>query len=266
MIYLDNAATTRLDPAVRQVMSEWENYANAGSIYAVGREARARVEQARAQVAQFLNCNEDQVIFTSGGSESNATVMRGFDIGDFATTIAYSAVEHESVRDNAEYACRLRRARRPHQIPVYLDTGVTSANLVEQILKKDKTTGIVSVMGANNEVSSVNDIYKIGELCDEYGVLFHTDCVQAVGTVPLDVQKVKCDFLSMSAHKFHGPKGVGVLFCRDKSYLHPLIVGSAQQEFGMRAGTENVTGIIGLGAAIQAISDDFEAIKYEIKL
>lgn len=118
-------------------------------------------------------------------------------------------------------------------------------------------------MGANNEVGSVNDVCKIGELCDEYGTLFHTDCVQAVGSIDLDVQKIKCDFLSLSAHKFHGPKGVGVLYCRDKTFLRPLIAGSAQQEHGMRGGTENVTGIIGLGAAISAISADFEAIKYE---
>lgn len=251
MIYLDNAATTQIDPRVKQAMDEWGNFANAGSIHSIGLSAKKEVDKARNSVAKMLNCEPEQIIFTSGGSESNATVMHGVTCLNKHSAIAYSATEHESVRLNAEMSSMKLKMMMPIKIPVSAGSGVVRVGAVDKVLLAHPEIKLVSVMASNNEICAINDIHEIAEHCHEDKVLFHTDCVQAVGTVDLDTQKLDCDFMSLSAHKFHGPKGVGVLYCKDRSTLIPLIAGSNSQEFGLRGGTENVPGIVGLGVAAE---------------
>lgn len=251
MIYLDNAATTQIDPRVKQAMDEWDNFANAGSIHSIGLSAKKEVDKARNSVANMLNCEPEQIIFTSGGSESNATVMHGVTCLNKHSAIAYSATEHESVRLNAQMSSMKLKMRMPIEIPVFKEGGTVPTGAVDKVLIVNPDIKLVSVMASNNEICATNDIREIAELCHDDKVLFHTDCVQAVGTIDLDTQKLDCDFMSLSAHKFHGPKGVGVLYCKDRSTLIPLIAGSNSQEFGLRGGTENVPGIVGLGVAAE---------------
>lgn len=268
MLYFDNAATTQMHPRVVEAMTEWQNYANAGSVHRVGVEARRQIDNARKNVAALLNCSEDQVIFTSGGSESNATVMRGFKrfFTEDRCRVLYSAVEHESVKKNAEIAHKIYgNVREPHSLPVS-KIGTLLIDRMDSAFALHEDVGLVSVMASNNEIPAINNVSDIAEIVHEHGAAFHTDCVQAVGSIDLDVQKLKCDYLSLSAHKFHGPKGVGVLYCRDKSTLIPLIGGGESQEFGMRGGTENVAGIIGLGKAAEMVMLDREYMSHQIEM
>ena len=263
MIYLDNAATTQIDPRVKHAMDEWDNFANAGSIHSIGLLAKKEIDKARNSVAKMLNCKPEQVIFTSGGSESNATVMHGATCLNKYSAIAYSAVEHESVRLNAEASSSKLKMVMPIEIPVSVGSGIIRVDAIDEVLLENPEIKLVSVMASNNEICSVNDISELAERCHKDKVLFHTDCVQAVETIDLDMQKFGCDFMSLSAHKFHGPKGVGVLYCKDRSTMAPLIAGSSSQEFGLRGGTENVPGIIGLGVAAEiAINEGLTDLDY----
>lgn len=249
MIYLDNAATTKVDPRVKEAMDAWSGYANAGSVHALGVEAKRQVDKARNVVAEMLNCEPEQVLFTSGGSESNATVFHGLKAMNRWSRFAVSSVEHESVRLNAIMASIRLGAKAPREIPVIPALGTVDLDVLERTLEGDRDIKLVSVMGANNEICASNDICSISDICHAHKVQFHTDCVQAVGTTSIDTDEIGCDFMSLSAHKFHGPKGIGILFCRDKSAIIPLISGGLSQEFGFRGGTENVPAIIGLGVA-----------------
>lgn len=250
-IYLDNAASTQMRQEVIDAMREWNGFANASSIHSLGIEERRQISKARQSVAALLNCDESQVIFTSGGTESNATVLRGFP--DLDGKIAISRYEHESVIENATIGCGLFNIGLVY-IPVSND-GIVKANVVSRMMSSDPDINLVSVMAANNEIGSINDVKSIAAVCHKFGALFHTDCVQAVGSIDLDTKDIGCDFLSLSAHKFHGPKGVGVLYCKDITPT-PLVAGA--QEGGMRGGTENVLGIIGTGVAAQiAINEKF---------
>lgn len=257
-VYLDNAASTMIHPDVVEAMNEWHGYANAGSPHRVGVEAKKMISQARSHVAEFLNCDDDQVVFTSGGSESNATVMRGhisnFGANAWENCIAVSKVEHESVINNATIAHKSKMFDIPWFVEVESD-GKADIRDLERLFRTPETDiRLVSIMAANNEVPAINDVKSFAELCHEHGADFHTDCVQAVGSIDLDTKSIGCDFLSLSAHKFHGPKGVGVLYVRDKSKLVPLIAGGDNQEFGIRGGTENVAGIIGIDVATKKIA------------
>lgn len=258
LIYLDNAATTQVHPDVKAAMDEWQNYANAGSIHRGGMEAKEQIDKARRSVANLLNCADNQVIFTSGGSESNATVLRGHKqlYGSACPGIAFSAVEHESVCGNVGWLSMLccDKSYITKEVPVSRYGTVDLDALCSVV--DDPRIKLVSVMTANNEIPAVNNIAEIAQICHENRIAFHTDAVQAVGTVELDVRQMQCDYMSLSAHKFHGPKGIGVLYCRDKSTLYPLIAGSGSQEFGMRGGTENVSAIIGLGVAAQIAKNE----------
>lgn len=251
MIYFDNAATTQMDEQVLEAMMPYltTEYGNAGTLYKFGRAANEAVQKARAQVAALINAEPEQIIFTSGGSEANSLVFGGLKdylkhIGK--THILVSAIEHESVLRAAESLIKdgfYVEYLLPHR------DGTVSAQDVESAITPE--TGLISVMYANNETGAINPVNEIGAICMKRGILFHTDCVQAAGCHPIDVEKIGCDFLSVSSHKIHGPKGVGALFARDKSVLTPIIFGGAEQEFGLRAGTENVAGIVGLGAACE---------------
>lgn len=254
MIYLDNAATTRIDHEVLDTMMPYLTtmYGNAGTIYKMGRDANIAVEKARRQVADFIGgAMPEQIIFTSGGTEANNLVFQGISnylISNGKNHIVSSAIEHDSVLNAIRKVCSQKlfdfTLVRPD------GTGHIDPQSIKSVLR-DGITGLVSVMYVNNETGSENDIIEIARTCRDNGVLFHTDCVQAAGCSPIDVHKIGCDFLTISSHKIHGPKGVGALYARDPSVLQPLIAGGAFQEFGLRGGTENVAGIVGFGKACE---------------
>lgn len=266
-IYLDNAASTVIHPDVKQIMSEWDSYANAGSIHKVGIESKKKLKEARDIFASVLNCESDQIIFTSGGSESNATVLRGhisnYDVCGWENNICISTVEHESVCKNALIAHRSKMFDTPFSVGVNADGCIDMSALRKVLATPDADVKLVSIMASNNEIPVINNVSAISSICHEYGADYHADCVQVFGTVDLDVTNMGCDFLSLSAHKFHGPKGVGVLFCKDKSKIVPLIAGGENQEFGIRGGTENVSGIYGAAIAAQiAINEKSEVMRH----
>ena len=272
MIYLDNASTTQVDPRVLQAMMPYltEEYGNPGTLYGLGRRAEKAVSKSRRRVADFIGAKPEQIIFTSGGSEANNLVFYGLEKSVFSEKryIIISEIEHDSLLKAAERAsknCGLHT--------IYLATnnsGYIEPRLVEETL--DKYNGevvLVSIMHTNNETGVSNDIEAIGRICRNHKVLFHTDCVQAAGCSLLDVNKMNCDFLSISSHKIHGAKGVGALYVRDRKYLNPLILGGNSQEFGLRGGTENVAGIVGFGEACRVaqeyLSEHPEPIEEDLK-
>ena len=251
MIYLDNAATTPIDRRVLESMMPYltTQYGNAGTLYKFGRAANEAIQNARAQVSRFVGASNGSIIFTSGGSESNNLVFRGVKeylkrVG--RTHVLVSVVEHDSVLRAAESL--IKEGFDVGYIPVQGD-GSVSLTALEGLLRPD--TGLVSVMYVNNETGAVNPVCDIGSLCMKHGVLFHTDCVQAAGCHAIDAVEIGCDFLSVSSHKIHGPKGVGALYVKDVTTITPLIYGGAEQEYGLRGGTENVAGIVGFGRACE---------------
>lgn len=250
MIYLDNAGTTRVDDSVLKAMLPYfcENYGNASSLYTFGQKAREVVESARAKVAKCLGASADEIIFTSGGSESdNQAIMSAARFGALKGKkhIISSAFEHHAVLHTLK---KLERdGFEVTYLPVYSNGIVRVADL-KKAIRPD--TCLVTIMFANNEIGTIQPIAEIGKVCRDKGVIFHTDAVQAVGHVPIDVEKMNIDMLSMSAHKFHGPKGIGALYCRKGVPLFPLIEGGAQEK-NKRAGTESVANIVGLAAALE---------------
>lgn len=249
-IYLDNAATTACSPEVVEAMLPYftQTFGNASSIHAFGREAKRAIEAARRQVAAALNAAAPQeIIFTAGGSESDNWALKGaaFARKEKGKHIITTAIEHHAVLHTCEWL--ERQGFEVTYLPVDSDGKVSVAD-VEKAIRQD--TILVSVMAANNEIGTIQPIAEIGALCRARKVLFHTDAVQAVGAIPLDVQAMNIDLLSMSGHKFHGPKGVGALYVRKGVRLDNLVHGGAQER-GFRAGTENLPGIVGLGKAIE---------------
>ena len=212
------------------------------------------MDKARDQVAKALHCEPSEVIFTGCGTESDNTVLLGVAqrYGDKGKHIITTNVEHHAILHTCEYL--EKQGYSVTYLPVDQD-GLVTAEQVAAAIRPD--TILVSIMFANNEVGTIMPIQEIGAVCKEKGVLFHTDAVQAVGHIPVDVQAMHIDMLSLSAHKFHGPKGVGALYCRTGIRLPSYIMGGAQEK-GRRAGTENVAGIVGLGAAIQLATEQLE--------
>lgn len=255
-VYLDNAATTALSPRVLEAMLPYftQYYGNPSSVHAFGREAKQGLDRARDQVAKALHCDPSEVIFTGCGTESDNTVLLGVAqrYGDKGKHIITTNVEHHAILHTCEYL--EKQGYSVTYLPVDQD-GLVTAEQVAAAIRPD--TILVSIMFANNEVGTIMPIQEIGAVCKEKGVLFHTDAVQAVGHIPVDVQAMHIDMLSLSAHKFHGPKGVGALYCRKGIRLPSYIMGGAQEK-GRRAGTENVAGIVGLGAAIQLATEQLE--------
>lgn len=254
MIYLDNAATTPIDPRVKEAMLPYltEQFGNPGSMYKLGRDAKVSVEKAREQVAKFMGAKPEQIIFTSGATEANNMVFamtRPLLEQSGRKIIITTSLEHKSV---------IRPAQRLSDDGfdvVYLGVDKNYSPIPNDLWHHIRAKpGLVSVMFANNEIRHSNDVNTIGKACKEHGALFHTDCVQAASIYPIDVERIGCDFATISAHKIHGPKGVGALFVRDKSLFEPVILGGAGQEFGMRGGTENVAGIVGFGKACELIT------------
>ena len=253
-IYLDNAATTPCAPEVLEAMLPCftQVYGNASSVHAWGREAKRSVEAARRQVQKCLNAAIPQeILFTAGGSESDNWAIKGaaFAHADRGRHIITTAIEHHAVL----HACQWLEKQGFEVTYLPVDgQGCVSAAQVEKAIRPD--TILVSVMAANNEVGTLQPIAEIGAICRARGVIFHTDAVQAVGMVPVDVKALGVDLLSLSGHKLHGPKGVGALYVRKGVRIDNLIHGGAQER-GMRAGTENLPGVIGLGKAIEMAAE-----------
>lgn len=256
-VYLDNAATTAVKPEVVQAMLPYftEYFGNPSSLHGFAREARAGLDKARAQVAVALNATPDEIIFNGGGTEGDNTVLRGVALryAQKGKHIITTAIEHHAILHTAE-ALKKELGYEITYLPVD-EFGRVTAQQVAEAIRPD--TILVSIMFANNEVGTIMPIAEIGALCRERGVLFHTDAVQAVGHVPIDVHAMNIDFLSLSAHKFHGPKGVGALYVRKGLRLPSFIYGGGQEK-SRRAGTENVPGIVGLGAAIELAVTNIE--------
>lgn len=256
-IYADNAATTKMSDIAVQAMLPYlqEIYANASSIHLLGQRSAAALFSARQQVAQVLNCAPKEVFFTSGGSEAdNQALISAAALGkkQGKCHIVSTAMEHHAILhtlealENQGFTVTLLRPQ--------ADGIVTATQVAEAITD---TTCLVSVMYANNETGAIQPIREIGALCRKRGVLFHTDAVQAAGHLAIDVQRDNIDMLSLSAHKFHGPKGIGLLFAKSNIQLTSLIRGGGQER-GKRAGTENLPGIIGLAAALKDTQENMQ--------
>ena len=248
-IYLDNAATTAVSQPVMEAMLPYymQVYGNPSSIHSTGRDAKKAVERARRQVASALGCSAQEIYFTAGGSESDNWALKGaaFAHQEKGRHIITTQIEHHAILHTCQWL--ETQGWQVTYLPVDAD-GFVTIQQVENALRPD--TVLVSVMAANNEIGTLEPVAEIGALCHERGVLFHTDAVQAVGAIPLDVETLHADMLSLSAHKFHGPKGIGALYIRKGVKIDPLIHGGAQER-GHRAGTENLPGIVGLGKAIE---------------
>ena len=248
-IYLDNAATTKGHPQVVEAMLPYftECFGNASSIYATGREARKAMEEARRQVAAALNCAPAEVFFTSSGTESDNWAIKGAAYANIkkGRHLISTTIEHHAVLHTLEALEKQGFTVTLLKVDEY---GRVNPEDVRKAIREDTT--LITIMAANNEIGTLQPIKEIGEIARERKVLFHTDAVQAVGTMPVDVKDWNVDLLSLSAHKFHGPKGVGALYIKKGVRIESLLQGGAQERL-RRAGTENIPGIVGLGTAIE---------------
>ncbi|TMC78461.1 MAG: cysteine desulfurase [Chloroflexi bacterium] len=248
-VYLDHAATTPVDPEVAEAMARVlrETHGNPSSIYAEGRAARAAVDRARDEVAATINAEPSEIVFTSGGTEADNLALRGaLKVQDGRDGLVTTAIEHHAILDTAR---DLEQYAHVRLTVVGVDRhGVVNPAAIREAI--DGRTSLVSVMHANNEIGTIEPIAEIGAICRDRGVTFHSDAVQTVGALEVDVRKIPVDLLSINAHKFYGPKGVGALFVRRGTRLATMQTGGGQEK-GRRTGTENVAGIVGLGVAMR---------------
>lgn len=262
---MDNAATTQMSEAVKIEMEPYlrENFGNASTIYEIGEEAKSAIEQSRKIIANSLQAKPTEIFFTSGGSESDNWALKGVAgmYKSYGRHIITSSIEHHAILNSCEYLENLG-----YDI-TYLEPdekGIISPEKVFRAIRPD--TILISIMFANNEIGTIEPIWQIGQIAREEQILFHTDAVQAYAQIPLSVNKYPVDLLSASAHKFHGPKGVGFLYVREGVKIPSFIHGGGQEQ-GKRAGTENVPGIVGLGkAALTAHQNMNQRIRKEIVL
>ena len=257
IIYMDNAATTAVSSEALEVMTPFfkENFGNPSAIYSIGKNAKKELDIARERVAKALGASSKEIFFTSCGTESDNWAIKGAAFAGLKkgkNHIITSKIEHHAVLHTAQYL-----EKNGFDV-TYLDVdsqGLVNPKDVENAIT-DKTA-LVTIMYANNEIGTIEPIEEIGKICKDKGVIFHTDAVQAVGHVPIDVKKQNIDMLSLSAHKFHGPKGVGALYIKKGVKIETFMEGGAQ-EFGKRAGTENTAGIAALGKAIEIACSEIE--------
>ena len=249
-IYLDNAATTALDKQVLEAMLPYmtEHFGNPSSIYSYGRESRLAIENARKTVARLLDAHPGEVFFTSGGTESNNTAILSAirDLG--CKHIITSTIEHHAVLHTVEHYDNTDSVTASF-VELTPDGHVDLINLEEQLAAHTERC-LVSLMHANNEIGNLLPIEKVGYLCNKYNAIFHSDCVQTVGHYKIDLRKIPVHFISGAGHKFHGPKGSGILYINDNIKIKPFIFGGGQER-NMRAGTENLYGIVGFAKALE---------------
>ncbi len=256
-IYLDNAATTSLDPLVLQEMMPYltEKFGNPSSIYSYGRESRLAVETARKSVAKILGAHPAEIFFTSGGTESSNTAICAavHDLG--CKRIISSKIEHHATLHTVEnLTCR---GDVELDYVNLLEDGHIDLQHLKELLSASKEKCLVTLMHANNEIGNMLDIHAVGNLCKQYGAIFHSDTVQTVGHFPFDLRNTPVHFITGAGHKFHGPKGVGILYINENVKIKPYIHGGGQER-NMRAGTENLYGIVGFAKALELATANFE--------
>lgn len=262
-IYLDNAATTPIDPEVFEEMKPYflEKFGNPSSIYSYGRETRLAIENARKAVARIINAHPSEIFFTSGGTESANTAIHAavYDLG--CKRIITSPLEHHATLHTVETVTRSGDAVVSF-VKIDQQGRVDLADL-RNLLSETKEKCLVALMHANNEIGTLLDVEEVARICEEFEAIFYSDTVQTLAHFPIDVKKFKVHFLSGAAHKFHGPKGVGMLYVNREVKVHPYIQGGAQER-NMRAGTENVYGIVGFAKALQLAVENMDAEKQHI--
>ncbi|ABG60718.1 cysteine desulfurase family protein [Cytophaga hutchinsonii] len=261
-VYLDNAATTALDPLVLEAMMPYltDHFGNASSIHGHGRETRSAIEIARKKIADLLNTTAAEIFFTSGGTEADNTAIIGAVEKHNIKHIITSRLEHHAVLHTAQYLEKL------HRVSVYYvdvnEKGVIDLAHLESLLQQ-YPNALVSLMHGNNEIGNILDLKKAGDLCHQYKALFHSDTVQTIGHYPLHLYSLPVDFIAGSAHKFHGPKGIGLLYLKSGSAIYPYMHGGAQER-NMRGGTENTPAIVGMAKALELAYQRMEADRNHI--
>ena len=261
MIYLDNAASTPVHEKVIDEMIPYfrEQYGNPSSIHKYGRLARIAIQDARKRIASLINADHTEILLTSGGTESNNTAFYGIAHQNKGKHIITSSIEHDAILE----PCKHLEAEGFQITYLPVDRhGLVNPEDVEKEISSD--TCLISIMFANNEVGTIQPIKEIGEIANEKKVTFHTDAVQAVGKMPIDVKELRVDLLSMSSHKINGPKGVGALYIRKGVKIDPLILGGGQEN-GLRSGTENVASIVGFGKACQLAKDNMSQNQEQVR-
>lgn len=255
MIYLDHAATTPMRPEILDVMRTYflERFGNPSSLHTYGLEARKAIEDAREQIAHTIGATPPEIVFTSGGTESDNMALRGVLRAGSGESdhIITSAIEHPAVLETCKFL--EQRGHEVTYVSVDVDGRINPSEVEEAI--RDNTR-LISIMHANNEIGSIQPIAEVGAIAASHGVYMHTDAVQSVGKVPVDVAALNVDMLSISSHKIYGPKGVGCLYVRKGTRIKPLIFGGGHER-GLRSGTENVSGIVGFSEAMRLASEDF---------
>lgn len=263
-IYMDNAATTALDPSVLEAMMHYltSYYGNPSSIYSYGRESRLAIENARKSVAKILNAHPSEIFFTSGGTESSNTAITAAvrDLG--CKHIISSKIEHHATLHTIEF---LQQSKEVTVTYVKLHpNGDIDLQDLERLLSETEEKALVTLMHANNETGSMIDLHATGELCKKHKAFFHSDTVQTVGHFPFDLRKTPVDFITGAGHKFHGPKGVGILYINENVKIKPFLHGGSQER-NMRAGTENLYGIVGFAKALEIATANYETDSKYIK-
>ena len=252
--YFDNAATTKISKEVIDSMQPYLNeiYGNASSIYSIGRETKKAIEVAREKVAKAINADSNEIYFSGSGTEADNWAIKGIAFANQhkGKHIITTNIEHHAVLHTCQYLEKF--GFETTYVPVK-ENGIVDVNDIKDAIRED--TILISVMFANNEIGTIQPIKEIGELAKEKNIYFHTDAVQTIGNIPVDVKELNVDLLSLSAHKFHGPKGVGVLYIRDGVNIDNLLHGGGQEK-RRRASTENIAGIVGLGTAIEIATKD----------
>jgi cysteine desulfurase len=263
-IYFDNAATTSLDPEVLEVMMPYltEKFGNPSSIYSYGRETKMAIEAARKSVAKILNCTPGEIFFTSGGTESTNTAINAAvrDLG--CKHIITSPLEHHATMHTVENMTKYGLAT--HSLVKVDGKGHIDLANLEELLAGSKEKTLVTLMHANNEIGNLLNVKAVSDLCEKYNAIFHCDMVQTIGHYPIDMQTVKVHFASAAGHKFHGPKGVGILYINADVKINPMLAGGAQER-NMRAGTENMYGIVGFAKALEMATERYEQDSAYIK-
>jgi cysteine desulfurase len=256
-IYFDNAATTSLDPQVLEAMMPYmtDKFGNPSSIYSYGRESRMAVEQARKSVASTLGAKPAEIFFTSGGTESSNTILNAAvnDLG--CKHIISSPIEHHATLHTVEYLTK-KSGLKLSWVKINQDGHIDTQSL-EELLSSTTDKTIVSIMHANNEIGNMIDLHEIGAICKKHGAYFHSDTVQTVGHFPFNLKETPVDFITGAGHKFHGPKGVGILYINENIKISPLVHGGSQER-NMRAGTENLYGIVGFAKALEIATASYE--------